>query len=102
VSLLWPGTFSLTSARFTFGGAGMFALLALGGDAGGAFGPWIAGTLAGLTSGPLAALAQVLPSDGQTGLRAALLLCTLIPLAFCLTVVRVRRAGAATAHADRH
>lgn len=92
VSLLWPGTISLTAARYRFGGAGMFALLALGGDAGGALGPWLAGILASLSSGPLAWLARLLPQDGQTGLRAALLICTAIPLAFCLTVLQMRRA----------
>ena len=92
VSLLWPGTISLTAARYRFGGAGMFALLALGGDAGGALGPWLAGILASFSSGPLAWLARLLPPDGQTGLRAALLLCTAIPLAFCLTVLQMRRA----------
>ncbi|MFT4295709.1 MAG: MFS transporter [Micropruina sp.] len=35
VALLWPGTFSLTAARFPMGGAAMFAILALAGDAGG-------------------------------------------------------------------
>ena len=93
VSLLWPGTFSLTSARFRFGGAGMFALLALGGDAGGAFGPWLAGILASLSTGPLAWLAQLLPADGETGLRVGLLVCTLIPVVFCLTVIQVRRSA---------
>ena len=93
VSLLWPGTFSLTSARFPLGGAGMFALLALAGDAGGAFGPWLAGILAGLTSGPLAPLAAVLPPDAGSGLRAALLLCAVIPITFCATVRRLRATG---------
>jgi hypothetical protein len=37
--------------------------------------------------------AQELPPDGGTGLRAALLLCTVIPIVFCLTLIRVRRAA---------
>ena len=45
VALLWPGTFSLTAARFPLGGGAMFALLALAGDAGGAAGPWTAGEI---------------------------------------------------------
>ncbi|MGC3994077.1 MAG: MFS transporter [Propionicimonas sp.] len=91
VGLLWPGTFSLTSARFPLGGAGMFALLALAGDGGGTLGPWVAGVLAELASGPLAPLAAVLPADGDSGLRTALLLCAVIPAVFALTVLRVRR-----------
>ena len=46
VSLLWPGTFSLAAARFPLGGAAMFGVLAVFGDAGGAGGPWITGAVA--------------------------------------------------------
>ncbi|MEA4943578.1 MAG: MFS transporter [Propionicimonas sp.] len=91
VSLLWPGTFSLTSARFPLGGGAMFALLALAGDSGGTFGPWLAGILASLTSGPLAWLSDRLPPDGDSGLRAALLLSAAVPLVFGLAVLQMRR-----------
>lgn len=90
VALLWPGTFSLTAARFPLGGAAMFALLALAGDAGGTLGPWVAGLAAGAADGALAPLAGALPDDGGTGLRPALLLCAAIPLVFCVTVARFR------------
>ncbi|WP_454931917.1 MFS transporter [Actinomyces oricola] len=86
VSLLWPGTISLTSARFPAGGAAMFAVLALAGDGGATLGPWLAGRLGGLSAGPLAALAGALPDDDGTGLRVALLLCAGVPLVFTLTV----------------
>jgi fucose permease len=92
VALLWPGTFSLTAARFPMGGAAMFALLALAGDAGGTLGPWAAGAAAGAADGWLAPLAAARPGDGGTGLRPALLLCAAIPVAFCLTVARFRAA----------
>jgi fucose permease len=92
VSLLWPGTFSLTSARFPLGGAAMFALLALAGDAGGTLGPWTAGLLAGAADGALAPLAGLLPADGGSGLRPALLLCAVVPLVFSVTVARFRAA----------
>lgn len=88
VSLLWPGTFSLTAARFPMGGAAMFALLALAGDAGGAVGPWLAGALAAAAQGPLAPLAALLPPDGGSGLRPALLLCAVLPLVFSVAVLR--------------
>jgi fucose permease len=91
VSLLWPGTFSLTAARFPLGGGAMFALLALAGDAGGTLGPWSAGIFASLTDGPLAWLAALLPPDGESGLRVALLLCAAIPVVFGLSVARMRR-----------
>lgn len=95
VSLLWPGTFSLTSARFPLGGAAMFALLALAGDAGGTLGPWFAGVLAAAADGPLAPLAALLPADGGSGLRPALLLCAVVPVVFCVAVTRFRTATAA-------
>jgi len=65
VCLLWPGTFSLAAARFPLGGAALFGILALSGDAGAAFGPWLAGAVADT-------------SDSQ--LRAGLLVGTLFPL----------------------
>ena len=94
VALLWPGTFSLTSARFPMGGAAMFAVLALAGDAGGAAGPALAGGLAEAANGPLAWIAQTLPSDGGYGLRTALLLCAVIPAVFAITVWNFGRAEA--------
>lgn len=99
VSLLWPGTFSLTAARFPMGGAAMFAILALAGDAGGAAGPALAGGLAELAGGPLSAVADVLPDDGGFGLRTALLLCALIPSIFAITVLNFGRRPATVAPA---
>lgn len=43
VGVLWPGTFTVGSAVFPRGGTAMFALLALGGDAGCAIGPAVVG-----------------------------------------------------------
>ncbi|MBD7919282.1 MFS transporter [Cellulomonas sp. Sa3CUA2] len=97
-ALLWPGTFSLTSARFPLGGAAMFAVLALAGDAGGTFGPLGAGLLADLAAGPLAPLASALPPDSGTGLRAGLLLSAAVPVVFAVTVLASgRRERTATA-----
>jgi fucose permease len=83
VSLLWPGTFSLAATRFPFGGAAMFGILAMFGDAGAAAGPWLAGAVAEATSGTqgtLSALAALLPDAGGSGLRAGLLIGTMFPL----------------------
>ena len=65
VSLLWPGTFSLTASRFPLGGGAMFAVLATMGDAGAAIGPWLAGAVADVSG---------------AGLRAGLLAGTAFPL----------------------
>ena len=45
--ILWPGTFSLASAKFPLGGTAMFAYLALAGDLGAAAGPMTVGFVAG-------------------------------------------------------
>ncbi len=74
VGILWPGTFSIASARIRNGGTAMFALLALGGDVGCSLGPTVTGMVSAkmgdnLQSGILAAI--VFP---------VLLLCGLLPL----------------------
>ena len=61
VSLMWPGTFSLTSATYPMGGTAMFGMLAIFGDIGAAVGPWIAGVVSdavglGLKAGLLVAI----------------------------------------------
>ena len=42
---MWPGTISITSPRIPQGGTALFALLAMAGDLGGAFGPSLVGTV---------------------------------------------------------
>ncbi|WP_440065484.1 MFS transporter [Streptosporangium sp. OZ121] len=100
VSLLWPGTFSLAAARFPLGGAAMFGVLAVFGDAGGAAGPWIAGAAADASAaanGFLSALSAALPGDGGSGLRTGILVATVFPLAVvALTLAYgIRTRGAA-------
>ena len=83
VSLLWPGTFSLAAARFPFGGAAMFGVLAVFGDAGGAGGPWITGAVAEAAAGAngfLTRLAEALPVRDGSGLRVGLLVGTAFPV----------------------
>ena len=43
VGIMWPGTISISSRQLPFGGTAMFALLAMAGDLGGAFGPGVVG-----------------------------------------------------------
>lgn len=45
VGIMWPGTISIASRRFPTGGTAMFALLAMAGDLGGAFGPGLVGAV---------------------------------------------------------
>ena len=86
VALMWPGTFSLTAARFPAGGAAMFALLALGGDLGAAVGPSAASLVASASSA-LGAPAALLSLPGG-GLRTGLLVCALVPALFVMGVAR--------------
>ncbi len=74
VGVLWPGTFTLGSAAFPRGGTALFALLALGGDAGCAIGPAVVGAVAdasgSLSTGLLAGLVfPVLMFAGIAALR---------------------------------
>ncbi|MEU3167063.1 MFS transporter [Streptosporangium sp. NPDC006930] len=101
VSLLWPGTFSLAAARFPLGGAAMFGVLAVFGDAGGAVGPWIAGAAADASAaadGFLATLSAALPDDGGSGLRTGILVAAVFPIAVVTLTLAyaVRGKGAGT------
>ncbi len=45
VGIMWPGTISICSGQIPAGGTAMFALLAMAGDLGGAFGPSLVGNI---------------------------------------------------------
>ena len=45
VGIMWPGTISIVSPRLPRGGTALFALLAMSGDLGGAFGPSLVGAV---------------------------------------------------------
>ena len=45
VGIMWPGTISICSGRIPDGGTAMFAMLAMAGDLGGAFGPGLVGNI---------------------------------------------------------
>lgn len=45
VGIMWPGTISISSRQLPAGGTAMFALLAMAGDLGGAFGPGLVGNI---------------------------------------------------------
>lgn len=71
VSLMWPGTFSLSSAAFPKGGTAMFGLLAVFGDFGASLGPWIAGAAADLATADKEGLAETYGL--KVGLGAAMI-----------------------------
>lgn len=76
VGILWPGTFSMSTARIRTGGTAMFALLALGGDVGCSIGP----TTVGIASSLL-----------ENNLRYGILAATVFPLLLLVGLTVLRR-----------
>jgi fucose permease len=99
VSLMWPGTFSLASAAFPKGGTLMFGLLAVCGDLGCSFGPWLAGKISDYvqtTGRTLSIWVTSTLTTEQLGLRSGLFSATVFPLAMAvaLLIFRSRRSKA--------
>lgn len=83
VSLMWPGVFSLSAAAFKRGGTAMFALLAMFGDLGCAFGPWLAGVMSDT--------AEKSAAIGMDSLKFGVLVGTIFPLAMLALLLLLRR-----------
>jgi MFS family permease len=84
VSIMWPATFSLSSARFPLGGAALFAVLALMGDLGCSLGPWTAGAVTDLAASGFD-IFKGFPG-APSSLQAGILVCVIFPLVFVTTV----------------
>ena len=83
VSLMWPGTFSLSSKRQPLGGTAMFGLLAVMGDVGAAVGPWMAGIVSegvNTISKPMQILFGPDVILEQAGLKMGLLVGIIFPI----------------------
>ena len=76
VGIMWPGTISITSPRLPRGGTALFALLAMAGDLGGAFGPSLVGTVT-----------QRAGDNLQTGMLAG----SVFPLVLVIALVLLNR-----------
>lgn len=90
VSLLWPGTLSLTAAQFPMGGATMFGLLAIFGDLGCSISPWLTGLVSdAVTRLPNAAslAAGLGQSVEQLGLKSGLAVGTLFPVLMVIGIL---------------
>ena len=72
VGILWPGTISISSRQLPRGGTAMFALLAMAGDLGGAFGPFLVGNVTQMAN---------------DNLRKGLLAGTVFPLVLIFTLL---------------
>jgi len=99
VSLMWPGTFSLTAARFPRGGTMMFGLLAVCGDLGCSFGPWLAGKVSDQVQSTGQTL-SVWTSRGldpeQLGLRSGLLAAVIFPVLIAVSLLIFRKKRVST------
>lgn len=83
VSLMWPGTFSLTAEAYPKGGTAMFGMLAIFGDLGASIGPWLAGLVSDLAqkSNRLVALGAANGlNPEQLGLKSGLLTALVFPV----------------------
>ncbi len=96
VALMWPGTFSLTSAAFPKGGTAMFALLAVMGDVGCAVGPWITGVVSDFIL-KIDHIVEFGAKHGldadQLGLKSGLLVAGLFPLVLLLGVLLLKQSS---------
>ena len=72
VSMLWPGSLTVSSERFPAGGVFIFALMAAGGDLGASVGPQLIGLITD------AVLAN--PQTAHLGMRVGMLVAALFPL----------------------
>ncbi len=93
VSLMWPGSLSMTAARYPLGGTALFAILAVMGDLGCSLGPWLAGVVSDAAQRvpALYAYAQsVGMSMEQSGLKSGLLLGVIFPVILLVGTLFVR------------
>ncbi len=83
VSLMWPGTLTLAASKYPRGGAAMFSILALCGDLGCSFGPWLTGQVshAAQSNEQIVSFASRFALDAeQAGLRTGMIISAVFPL----------------------
>lgn len=92
VSLMWPGTFSLTSEAYPRGGTAMFGILAIFGDIGAGIGPWIAGVVSDRVqkSGQIVQMGHSLNAE-QIGLKTGLLVGMIFPIMLVVGVLLLKK-----------
>ena len=90
VSLMWPGTLSMTAARFPAGGTAMFGVMAICGDMGASAGPWLTGVISNFAQSTPAIQAlseRTGESLTQLGLKSGLLVGILFPVLLVVGVI---------------
>lgn len=94
VSLMWPGTLSLTAEACPGGGTMMFGALAVFGDLGASVGPWLAGWVSDLAqkNGKLLSFGSSLGLNaGQLGLKAGLFAGMIFPILLLAGVMMLKK-----------
>lgn len=94
VSLMWPGTFSLSAECYPKGGTAMFGILAMFGDLGCSVGPWLAGAVSDLSQKSEKFIefgkANNISTD-QLSLKAGLLIAIIFPLLMVIGILFLKR-----------
>ena len=75
VGMMWPGVISLAAQKYKSGGGSMFAVLAIGGDIGCTFGPWLVGMM----------------SDGAGSLQTGLLFAVIFPMTMLVGCLKLKK-----------
>lgn len=75
VGMMWPGVISLAAQKYKSGGGSMFAVLAIGGDIGCTFGPWLVGMI----------------SDGAGSLQTGLLFAVIFPMTMLVGCLKLKK-----------
>ncbi len=90
VSLLWPGTFSLSAKRYPQGGVMMFGLLAIFGDLGASIGPWLAGLISNMIQALQTNEVTNLPVE-QVALKSGILVSVIFPFILLIGISVLKR-----------
>lgn len=94
VALMWPGTFSLSAAKFPRGGTLMFGILAICGDIGCSMGPWLTGKISDYyTMNNI--IPNILPSQNldieQVAIRIGLLVAIIFPFVIFIGLLLTKK-----------
>jgi fucose permease len=93
VSLMWPGTFSLSAKMYPKGGTAMFGMLAIFGDLGASLGPWFAGVISDLAqkSNKIIEIGQEYNINiEQMGLKSGLLVSIVFPIMLVMGILLIK------------
>ncbi len=104
VSLMWPGTLTLAASRYPRGGAAMFSILALCGDLGCSFGPWLSGKVSDLAqhNEAIVSFASRFSLDSeQAGLRTGMIIAAVFPAIIFAGLLFFRQTGIETITPDK-